>query len=37
MLKNLRNRYILVKMLHTSLGSGVWHFVDIWYLLTGRV
>lgn len=37
MLNRLKARYVQVKMLHIGLGSGVWHLVDIWYLLTGRV
>ena len=33
----MRLRYKQVKMLHISLGSHVWHLMDIWYVLTGRV
>ena len=37
MFKRLKTRYVEVLMLHTSLGSGVWHLVDVVYVLTGKV
>ena len=33
----MRLRYSQIKMLHVSLGSHMWHWRDVWYLLTGRV
>lgn len=33
----MKQRYQQVKMLHVSLGSHLWHLVDVWYVLTGRV
>ena len=37
MLKRLKARYVEVKMLHIGPGSGVWHLIDIVYVLTGRI
>ena len=33
----MRLRYKQVKMLHISLGSHRWHWMDVWFVLTGRV
>jgi hypothetical protein len=33
----MRDRYKQVVMLHIALGSRVWHPLDIWFVLTGRV
>ena len=37
MLKRMRIRYIEVKMLHISLNNHLWHWIDLWYVLTGRI
>ena len=35
--KRVADRRKSVKMLHVSFGSGWWHLLDIWFVITGRV
>ncbi len=35
--REVRHRILNVRMLHIGLGSDLWHLIDIWYVITGRV
>jgi hypothetical protein len=37
LLARIRARIIEVKMLHVSLGSNLWHPMDVWFVLSGKV
>jgi hypothetical protein len=34
---DVKNRLIAVRMLHVGLGSSHWHWMDVVFLLTGKV